>query len=67
MTISATLSAERAVGGTIEAGDTVGVYLSFEPFDTNKPESDTTTPAKTPNTTHLEFQQGARDQRPDHV
>jgi pilus assembly protein CpaB len=55
VTISATFSAERAVGGTIEAGDTVGVYLSFEPFDTNKPESDTTTPAKTPNTTHLEF------------
>ena len=54
--ISATLTAERTVGGTIKAGDTVGVYLSFEPFDTNKPESDTTTPAKTPNTTHMEFQ-----------
>jgi pilus assembly protein CpaB len=54
--ISATLSAERAVGGTIKTGDTVGVYLSFEPFDTNKLESDTTTPAKTPSTTHLEFQ-----------
>ena len=54
--VSATLSAERTVGGTLKAGDTVGVYLSFEPFDTNKPESDTTTPAKTPNTTHLEFQ-----------
>jgi pilus assembly protein CpaB len=57
VTISATLSADRAVGGTIKAGDTVGVYLSFEPFDTNKPESDTTTPEKTPNTSHLEFQQ----------
>jgi pilus assembly protein CpaB len=55
VTISATFSADRAVGGTIQAGDTVGVYLSFEPFDTNKAESDTTTPAKTPNTTHLEF------------
>ena len=54
--ISATLTAERAVGGTIKAGDTVGVYLSFEPFDTNRPETDTTTPAKTPNTTHMEFQ-----------
>lgn len=54
--VSATLTAERTVGGTIKAGDTVGVYLSFEPFDTNKPESDTTTPEKTPNTTHLEFQ-----------
>ena len=50
-------TAERAVGGTLKAGDTVGVYLSFEPFDTNTPEADTATPAKTPNTTHLEFQQ----------
>jgi len=57
VTISATFSPERAVGGTIKTGDTVGVYLSFEPFDTNKLESDTTTPAKTPNTTHLEFHQ----------
>ena len=40
----------------LKAGDTVGVYLSFEPFDTNKPAGDTTSPAKTPNTTHLEFQ-----------
>ena len=56
VTVSATFSAERAVGGTIETGDTVGVYLSFEPFDTYKPESDTTTPDKTANTTHLEFQ-----------
>jgi pilus assembly protein CpaB len=55
--ISATLSAERAVGGTLKAGDTVGVYLSFEPFDASHAESDTSTPAKTPNTTHLEFQQ----------
>ena len=54
--ISATLTAERAVGGTIKAGDTVGVYLSFEPFDTNRPETDTTTPTQTPNTTHMEFQ-----------
>jgi pilus assembly protein CpaB len=55
--ISVTLSADRAVGGTLKAGDTVGVYLSFEPFDTNRPQSDTTTPTKTPNTTHLDFQQ----------
>ncbi len=54
--ISATLTAERAVGGTIKAGDTVGVYLSFDPFDTNRPQTDTTTPEKTPNTTHMEFQ-----------
>jgi pilus assembly protein CpaB len=54
--ISATLSAERAVGGQLKVGDTVGVYLSFDPFDTNVPQSDTVTPQKTPNTTHLEFQ-----------
>jgi pilus assembly protein CpaB len=54
--ISASLTAERAVGGALKAGDSVGVYLSFEPFDTNVPQSDTTTPSKTPNTTHLEFQ-----------
>jgi pilus assembly protein CpaB len=55
--VSAKLDAERAVGGTLVKGDTVGVYLSFEPFDTNKPETDTTTPPKTPSMTHLEFQQ----------
>jgi pilus assembly protein CpaB len=54
--VSAQLTPERAVGGTIAKGDTVGVYLSFDPFDTNKAESDTSTPAKTPSTTHLEFQ-----------
>jgi pilus assembly protein CpaB len=54
--VSAALNAQRAVGGALKAGDTVGVYLSFEPFDTSKAEADTTTPAKTPNMTHLEFQ-----------
>jgi len=54
--VSAQLTPERAVGGTIAKGDTVGVYLSFDPFDTNKPASDTTTPEKTPSTTHMEFQ-----------
>jgi pilus assembly protein CpaB len=57
VTVSANLTAERAVGGAIKAGDTVGVYLSFEPFDTNRPQSDTTSPQKTPSMTHLEFQQ----------
>jgi pilus assembly protein CpaB len=55
--VSAVLSAERAVGGKLNVGDTVGVYLSFDPFDTNRPQSDTESPAKTPNTTHLEFEQ----------
>jgi pilus assembly protein CpaB len=54
--VSATLTAERAVGGALKAGDTVGVYLSFEPFETNTPEADTAAPAKSPNMTHLEFQ-----------
>jgi pilus assembly protein CpaB len=31
--ISALLEAERAVGGSLQKGDLVGVYLSFEPFD----------------------------------
>jgi pilus assembly protein CpaB len=31
--ISALLEAERAVGGALQKGDLVGVYLSFEPFE----------------------------------
>ena len=31
--VSALLAAERAVGGAIEKGDLVAVYLSFDPFD----------------------------------
>jgi pilus assembly protein CpaB len=31
--ISALLEAERAVGGALQQGDLVGVYLSFDPFD----------------------------------
>ena len=31
--ISAMLTPERAVGGTLEKGDLVGVYLSFDPFE----------------------------------
>ena len=54
--VSATLTAERAVGGALKAGDTVGVYLSFEPFETNESEAGAATVAKTPNMTHLEFQ-----------
>jgi pilus assembly protein CpaB len=54
--VSARLSPERAVGGVLARGDTVGVYLSFPPFDTNVPTSDPALPTKTPNTSHLEFQ-----------
>lgn len=31
--VSALLEAQRAVGGALEKGDLVGVYLSFDPFD----------------------------------
>ena len=31
--VSTLLDAERAVGGAVQKGDLVGVYLSFEPFD----------------------------------
>jgi len=31
--VSALLEAERAVGGAIQQGDLVGVYLSFDPFE----------------------------------
>jgi pilus assembly protein CpaB len=54
--ISTQLTPERAVGGILKPGDTVGVYLSFDPFDTNVQDPPPGTPTKTPNTTHLEFQ-----------
>ena len=57
------LAPERAVGANLEAGDLVGVVLSFEPFDIGVAVTADTvagsTPdqpegaAKTPNTTHL--------------
>jgi pilus assembly protein CpaB len=31
--VSANLESERAVGGALQKGDLVGVYLSFDPFD----------------------------------
>ena len=34
--ISALLEAERAVGGALQKGDLVGVYLSFDPFDARR-------------------------------
>jgi pilus assembly protein CpaB len=43
------LEPTRAVGGALAVGDTVGVVLSFEPFDL--PESED----QSPNTTHLTF------------
>jgi pilus assembly protein CpaB len=34
--VSALLEAERAVGGAIQKGDLVGVYISFDPFDVDE-------------------------------
>jgi pilus assembly protein CpaB len=44
--VSANLTADRAVGGALNAGDTVGVYLSFPPASTTSPAG----------TTQLQFQ-----------
>jgi pilus assembly protein CpaB len=72
--VSVELEPERAVGGMLKVGDTVGVYLSFDPFELdeagqasstganggNQPDpgatTSTTTPKRSPNMTHLEFQ-----------
>jgi pilus assembly protein CpaB len=66
--VSATLEPERAVGGVLKTGDTVGVYLSFDPFqldeagqasaaqDSTSSSTSTTAQKHTPNTTRLEFQ-----------
>src|SRR5262249_31099325 len=43
------LDPSRAVGGTLHAGDTVGVVLSSEPFDLPQTED------QSPNMTHLTF------------
>lgn len=52
--VSASLSAEAAVGGQLKAGDTVGVYLSFEPSHGGSSGA-APTPAP-PTTTDLAFQ-----------
>ena len=54
------LDPERAVGGELTAGDTVGIVISFDPFDLDNsaPDQTSTTTAdakKTPNMTHLTF------------
>lgn len=46
--ISTMLAAERAVGGTLQKGDLVGVYLSFDPFDLDQTGQVTTTPTVDP-------------------
>jgi pilus assembly protein CpaB len=63
------LDPERAVGGQIEAGSTIGIVISFEPFELNvsgtpsaepldpAAPQDEDPPTKTPNTTHLTLNQ----------
>ena len=47
--VTVPLEPARALGGNITAGDTVGVFLSFDPFDIG------TSGEKTPNVTNLEL------------
>jgi pilus assembly protein CpaB len=47
--VTVPLEPARALGGRIAAGDTVGVFLSFDPFDLG------TSGEKTANSTHLEL------------
>ncbi|HUH07008.1 MAG TPA: RcpC/CpaB family pilus assembly protein [Egibacteraceae bacterium] len=49
--VTVSLAPERALGGQLRPGDTVGVLGSFEPFDTQIAEGEE--PPKTPNSTHL--------------
>ena len=53
--VTVSLTSDRAAGGRIQPGDTVGVLSSFEPFDVSGAESgDEGKPAsKTPNTTKM--------------
>jgi pilus assembly protein CpaB len=68
--VSALLEAERAVGGALQKGDLVGVYLSFDPFELDEagagaaaptdpaaadPAADAEGPTHTPNVSRLEF------------
>ena len=56
--LTVSLDPTRAVGGALNAGDTVGVVLSFEPFDLPRTED------QSPNTTHLTFHKVAGDLGP---
>jgi pilus assembly protein CpaB len=47
--VTVPLEPARALGGRLAAGDTVGVFLSFDPFDVGD------TGTKTANSTHLEL------------
>jgi pilus assembly protein CpaB len=52
--LTVALEPERAVGGRLRAGDTVGVVLSFEPFDVQDGTGGEAA-EQTPNMSHLTF------------
>lgn len=51
--VTVRLDPERAVGGQLQAGDTVAVLASFDPFDVGVANPTPGTPTKTPNVTKL--------------
>jgi pilus assembly protein CpaB len=52
--VTVRLTPDRAVGGTVRAGDTVAVVSSFAPFDlTASGDLPPNAPKKTPNSTHI--------------
>lgn len=52
MQVTVSLDPERALGGRVKPGDTVGVLASFDPFTGVDPPGDEPAP-QTPNSTHL--------------
>jgi pilus assembly protein CpaB len=53
--LTVALEPQRAVGGSIRAGETVGIVISFEPFDLPNDGQGGDQSEKTPNMTHLTF------------
>jgi pilus assembly protein CpaB len=53
--LTVALEPQRAVGGSLRPGDTVGIVLSFEPFDVPDDGQGGDQAERTPNMTHLTF------------
>lgn len=66
--VSARLAAERAVGGALQKGDLVGVYLSFDPFTVDEAgQSSETTSTTAPPTTDATATTTATDKKTPNV